>query len=177
MSTTYSGPGLLFGPVGTPWKSSRRAAAQASVATLADRDGRPLEPAELSRAFHRLAGDGMRLHDLRHAFGSALLVAGIHPKVASEALGHSSVAFTMDTYQHLMPTMGSQVAAAIETALGAPSRAGVARATGAAQSTRQRPKCLHPMCGPLATTSPSQRKRLGQHSRRESRLVVSCSCT
>lgn len=145
---------------------------------VADRgDGRPLEPAELSRAFHRLAGDGIRLHDLRHAFGSALLEAGIHPKVASEALGHSSVAFTMDTYQHLLPTMGSQVAAAIETALVAPSRREVARATGVAQSTRQRPKCLQQMCGLLATTSPSQRKQLGQHSRQESRLVVSCSCT
>lgn len=86
---------------------------------VADRgDGRPIEPGELSRAFHRLAGDGIRLHDLRHAFGSALLEAGIHPKIASEALGHSSVAFTMDTYQHVMPTMGSQVAAAIETTLG-----------------------------------------------------------
>lgn len=40
------------------------------------------------------------------------------PKVVSEALGHSSVAFTMDTYQHVLPTMGEQVAAAIETALG-----------------------------------------------------------
>ena len=105
-----------------------------------------------------LAGDGIRLRDLRHAFGSALLEAGIHPKVASEALGGKLVAFTMDTYQHLLPTMGSQVAAAIETALVAPSRREVARATGVAQSTRQRPKCLQQMCGLLATTSPSQRK-------------------
>ncbi|MGZ5288356.1 MAG: site-specific integrase [Actinomycetota bacterium] len=53
---------------------------------VADRgDGRPIEPAELSRACHRYAGDGVRLHDLRHAFGTALLEAGVHPKVASEA--------------------------------------------------------------------------------------------
>jgi integrase len=59
-----------------------------------------------------------RLHDLRHAFATTLLAAGVHPKVVSEALGHASVAFTMDTYQHVLPTMGEQVAAAIEKALG-----------------------------------------------------------
>jgi integrase len=80
-------------------------------------DGRPIEPGELSRAFNRLAGDGVRLHDLRHAFATTLLEAGVHPKVASEALGHASVAFTMDTYQHVTPTMGEQVASAMQAAL------------------------------------------------------------
>jgi integrase len=47
-----------------------------------------------------------------------LLTAGVHPKVVSEALGHSSVAFTMDVYQHVLPTMGEQVAQAIEATLG-----------------------------------------------------------
>jgi len=86
---------------------------------VADRgDGRPIDPSELSRAFHKLAGDGIRLHDLRHAFAPALLEAGVHPKVASEALGHASVSFTMDVYQHVMPTMGEQVAEAMQAALG-----------------------------------------------------------
>jgi integrase len=40
-------------------------------------------------------------------------------KVVSEALGHSSAAFTMDVYQHVLPTMQEQAAAAIEEALGA----------------------------------------------------------
>jgi integrase len=44
---------------------------------------------------------------------------GVDPKVASEALGHSSVSFTMDTYQHLMPTMQDAATRAIEEALGA----------------------------------------------------------
>jgi hypothetical protein len=34
-----------------------------------------------------------------------LLVAGVHPKIASEALGHSSVGFTMDVYSHDLPSM------------------------------------------------------------------------
>ena len=54
-------------------------------------DGRPLDPAEFSHAFGRRCArvglDGVRLHDLRHAFATSLLVAGIHPKVVSEALG------------------------------------------------------------------------------------------
>jgi hypothetical protein len=56
-------------------------------------------------------------HDLGHA-SATLLSAGVHPKVASEALGHSSVSFTMDTYQHLMPTMQDAATRAIEEALG-----------------------------------------------------------
>jgi integrase len=60
----------------------------------------------------------VRLHDLRHALATTLLVGGVHPKVVSEALGHSSTSFTMDVYSHVLPTMGEQVAAAIETALG-----------------------------------------------------------
>jgi len=86
---------------------------------VADRgDGRPLDPSEVSRTFRRLAGDGIRLHDLRHAFATTLLQAGIHPKIASEALGHASVAFTMDTYQHVTPTMGERVAETMQAALG-----------------------------------------------------------
>jgi integrase len=85
-------------------------------------DGQHLDPDTFSHAYSRIAASagvpGARLHDLRHAFATTLLAAGVHPKVVSEALGHSSVAFTMDTYQHVLPTMGDQVASAIETALG-----------------------------------------------------------
>ena len=59
-----------------------------------------------------------RFHDLRHAFATRLLEAGVHPKVVSEALGHASVAFTMDRYQHVMPTMQAQAADAIQAELG-----------------------------------------------------------
>jgi integrase len=84
-------------------------------------DGEHLDPDGMTNAFGRYAtsAPGTRLHDLRHAFATTLLTAGVHPKVVSEALGHASVAFTMDTYQHVLPTMGEQVAAAIETVLGA----------------------------------------------------------
>ena len=48
---------------------------------------------------------GMRFHDLRHTFASLMLLCGAKPKVISEALGHSSVAFTMDVYSHIIDGM------------------------------------------------------------------------
>jgi integrase len=76
----------------------------------------------VSRAFYRLVRclglPGLRLHDLRHAYATTLLAAGVHPKIASEALGHSSVAFTMDVYSHVLPTMQGEAARAIQEALG-----------------------------------------------------------
>jgi len=39
-----------------------------------------------------------------------MLQQGIHPKIVSERLGHSSVAITLDTYSHILP--GLQEAAA-----------------------------------------------------------------
>ena len=47
----------------------------------------------------------IRLHDLRHTHATLLLRSGVNPKVVSERLGHSSVAFTLDTYAHVMPGM------------------------------------------------------------------------
>jgi integrase len=52
----------------------------------------------------------IRLHDLRHTHATLLLRAGINPKVVSERLGHSSVAFTLDTYAHIMPGMQPEAA-------------------------------------------------------------------
>ena len=70
-------------------------------------DGRPLRPATVSTAFRRLArrtgNHGLRLHDLRHTHASLMLAAGIHLKVISERLGHSSISVTGDLYSHVLP--------------------------------------------------------------------------
>jgi len=91
-------------------------------------DGRPCDPAWLSHAFQRLCKqvgvEGVRWHDLRHGFATELLRADVHPKVVSEALGHSSTAFTMDTYSHVLPSMGDRVADAMEVAFGTGSKTG-----------------------------------------------------
>lgn len=77
-------------------------------------DGSSLSPNSVTKAFHRIVKSmgisGIRLHDLRHTHATLMLRQGVHPKVVSERLGHSSVAITLDTYSHVLP--GIQAAAA-----------------------------------------------------------------
>lgn len=67
-------------------------------------DGQPLDPDTFSKAFRSAARgiglDGVRLHDLRHAFASMLVGAGTNPRVVSDLLGHSTISFTLQTYVH-----------------------------------------------------------------------------
>jgi len=44
-------------------------------------------------------------HDLRHTHATLLLEQNVHPKVVSDRLGHSTIALTMDTYSHVMPSI------------------------------------------------------------------------
>ncbi len=65
---------------------------------------------------HRAKAAGLpkiRLHDLRHTHASLALRAGVHPKVVSERLGHSSISITMDTYGHAIPAMQAEAAATV----------------------------------------------------------------
>lgn len=77
-------------------------------------DGRGPHPDWLSHEFVRLveraALPRIRLHDVRHTHATLMLKAGIHPKIVSERLGHSSVAFTLDTYSHVLPGMQAEAA-------------------------------------------------------------------
>ena len=57
-----------------------------------------------------------RLHDVRHGYATALLAGGVHPAIASAALGHASPGFTMSVYQHVLDEMTDQAAAAIDAA-------------------------------------------------------------
>jgi integrase len=57
-------------------------------------------------------------HDLRHTCVSLLFQRNIHPKFVQELLGHASVAITLDTYSHMLPGMGGEVADAMGEALG-----------------------------------------------------------
>ena len=47
----------------------------------------------------------IRLYDLRHTCATLLLMAGEHPKVVAERLGHATVTMTLDVYSHVLPTM------------------------------------------------------------------------
>jgi integrase len=59
----------------------------------------------------------LRLYDLRHTCATLLLSAGVHPKVASERLGHSSVMLTMDVYSHVLPSMQEAATEKLESIL------------------------------------------------------------
>ena len=60
----------------------------------------------------------IRFHDLRHTCATLLLTKGVHPKIVSETLGHSSIAITLDTYSHVIPGLGDVAVRAMEDALG-----------------------------------------------------------
>ena len=61
---------------------------------------------------------GARFHDLWRTCATILLTQGVHPKIVSEMLGHSSVSITLDTYSHVIPGLGEAAASAMEDALG-----------------------------------------------------------
>ncbi|MCX8032672.1 MAG: site-specific integrase [Thermoleophilia bacterium] len=83
-------------------------------------DGRPWHPATFTCSFRdlcRRAGLQLRFYDLRHSHGAALLRSGVHPKIVSERLGHSTIGLTLDTYSHLLLDMQKQVANLIDESL------------------------------------------------------------
>jgi integrase len=76
--------------------------------------GTPLDQRTLVKYFYRIrdaAGiKNLRFHDLRHSCASFLLAHGVPVKMISELLGHSSSAFTMDVYGHVLPKLQQQAA-------------------------------------------------------------------
>lgn len=83
-----------------------------------DADGQPIHPHAISQSFERIARRAgvrvIRLHDLRHTHGTLLIAARIPVKVVSERLGHATPAFTIDTYQHVLPGMQADAARTFE---------------------------------------------------------------
>src|SRR5262249_9889784 len=92
-----------------------------SGSIVAQADGRPIQPNSLSHEWVRQIGKTglprIRYHDLRHAHATHLLSSGVHPKVASERLGHSKVGITLDLYSHALPGMQAVAAARVHAAL------------------------------------------------------------
>jgi len=75
------------------------------------------------RSAVRRAGlaESLRFHDLRHAYASALIVAGESVKVVQARLGHASAMVTLDVYGHLWPDSDDKTRAAIEAFLEPPA--------------------------------------------------------
>jgi integrase len=83
-------------------------------------DGLPVQPNSIYHSWVRFLADTglprIRFHDLRHSHATALLSSGVHPKVASERLGHARVGITLDVYSHVIGNMQDGAAAAIDAA-------------------------------------------------------------
>ncbi|GAI62261.1 unnamed protein product [marine sediment metagenome] len=62
-------------------------------------NGKPIEPAVVSHTHATVLKKAglphIRFHDLRHTHATLMLKQGVHPKIVSERLGHSSVAITV----------------------------------------------------------------------------------
>ena len=84
-------------------------------------DGEPVHPDYFSQVFERHVAAStltrIRLHDLRHTHATILPKAGVPVKVVSERLGHSSPAFTISVYQHVLPGMQADAARAFGEAV------------------------------------------------------------
>ena len=84
-------------------------------------EGETINPRNFSKEFSRLVKRaGIRpvtFHGLRHTHITNLLREGVHPKIASERAGHSSVATTLDVYSHAVPGLQEDAALRIDAAL------------------------------------------------------------
>lgn len=94
-------------------------------------DGEPMQPQSLTHQFTRLIGrvrdlPRIRFHDLRHSHATQLLLAGVHPKIAQERLGHATITTTLDLYSHVTETMQSDAAERLDVLF----RAAMTRSAG-----------------------------------------------
>ena len=75
----------------------------------------------LHRSFKTLLGfaglPDVRFHALRHTAATLMLEANVNPRVVQEMLGHATITQTMDTYSHVLPSMGDVATTALEEAL------------------------------------------------------------
>ncbi len=95
---------------------------------VAHEDGSQVTPIYISQQWARLIAKThlarLRFHDLRHAHATHMLANGVHPKIASERLGHSKVSITLDLYSHVIPGMQADAAATVDAALKEAERLG-----------------------------------------------------
>jgi integrase len=105
------------------WRAWRLAEAKALGAApsewmFSDHRGEPVHPQSVSQAFKRIVDradvPALTFHELRHTHATLLLKERIPIKVVTERLGHSNPAYTMATYQHVLPGMQAEAATTFE---------------------------------------------------------------
>ena len=58
--------------------------------------------------------EAMNLRGFRHLFATFLLQKNAHPRVVQELLRHTTFKLTMDTYSHVVESMGSEAVSLID---------------------------------------------------------------
>lgn len=102
------------------WQRAERVAlgAEDNGWVFTDAASNPVHPHAISQAFERIVARAgvplIRLHDVRHTHATLLIKSGVPVKVVSERLGHATPAFTIDTYQHVLPGMQADAARVFE---------------------------------------------------------------
>jgi integrase len=76
-------------------------------------DGRPLDPAYVTRLFQVIRTQDeplpeLTFHGLRHSAASLMLAGGADISTVSKLLGHASISITADVYAHLVAAVGQQ---------------------------------------------------------------------
>lgn len=66
-----------------------------------------------------LGAEGYCFHELRHSYLTALVRAGVHPKVMQELAGHVTSAITMDIYTHVNMDSKREAAEALRQSMAA----------------------------------------------------------
>jgi integrase len=87
---------------------------------VARADGSPYAPNSISNEWRCAPLNGLprvRFHDLRHTHASHMLASGVHPKIASERLGHSRVGITLDLYSHVVEGLQEDAVARVDAAM------------------------------------------------------------
>jgi integrase len=99
----------------------RQVAAAASPYVFTTQAGAFLDPRNVTKAFQlelkRAGLPPMRFHDLRHAYATLSLTAGVPLRVVQEALGHTSIALTAAVYAHVMPELQREAGRRLQEAL------------------------------------------------------------
>jgi integrase len=73
---------------------------------------------ELKALLSRAGLPPIRFHDLRHTAATLMLLADTPLHVVSRRLGHASIVLTGNTYAHVLPSQGREVADRMEAILG-----------------------------------------------------------
>lgn len=84
--------------------------------------GKPLPPRSSNREFRNVARqaglpESVHFHMLRHTFATVHLLNGTPAKVVQEALGHTTISQTLNTYSHVLPTMQHDAASTLDATL------------------------------------------------------------